>query len=81
MTAATEPVSMTSSAISLLLNPSDDGGTAMAFDLSDPGSAEYSTTWTLSFPSSLNSSYVGGSLPDGAYSLTVNGSEVSYTDG
>ena len=51
----------------------------MAYTLSSPGSVSSSSIWTLTFPISLSSTYVGNSLPSGAYSLAVSIGTISQT--
>jgi alpha-L-arabinofuranosidase len=69
-----EPVNLTAGAI-VLNQRSKMGGspTPMTFALNSPDGG---TTWVLSF---TDLSYIGGSLPDGTYDLTITGADV--TDG
>jgi hypothetical protein len=72
-----EPVTLSTGAISLnLLAQTGGASTPMAFTLT-PNSGS-STTWVLTF---IGSSYIGGSLPDGAYELIVSASGVASGQG
>ncbi len=68
-----EPVTLNAGAIALnLLSQTGGAATPMSFTLT-PSSGS-SATWVLTF---TGSSYIGGSLPDGAYELIVTASGVS----
>jgi hypothetical protein len=65
-----QPVNLADDAVSLVQRATGGGSpTAMAFDLVSPDNG---TTWNLTFPS-----YVGSSLPNGIYDLTVTASDVA----
>ena len=65
-------VTLTSSNLTL----TNAGSTAMAYNLASSNGGK---NWTLSFPSSLSSSYIGNSLPDGAYTLNVTVGSINQT--
>jgi hypothetical protein len=68
----TQPVTLASGALSLDQMPTDGGaGIPMAFNQSSPDGG---TTWILSF-SALG--YVGNSLPDGTYNLTLKAASIT----
>jgi len=72
----TQPVTLGSGAITLnQLSQTGGASTPMSFSLSSPDGG---TTWVLTF---TDPSYIGHSLPDGAYALTITGSAVSNSLG
>jgi hypothetical protein len=66
-----QPVTLVSGAIALNKLLTGGGTLPMSFAMSSPDGG---TTWVLKF---TNPSYIGGSLPDGAYALTITGSAVT----
>jgi hypothetical protein len=71
-----EPVSVAANAITLnLLAKTGGASTPMNFSLNSPNGG---TTWVLAF---TNSSYIGGSLPDGSYLLDIGASGVTSSQG
>jgi xyloglucan-specific exo-beta-1,4-glucanase len=71
-----EAVNLGDGAITLnLLSQNGGSPTPMSFSLN---SSDGGTTWVLTF---TDPSYIGGSLPDGAYQLTVSASGVSGVNG
>jgi endoglucanase len=71
-----EPVTLLSNAITLnMLSQTGRSPTPMTFTLNSPDGG---TTWVLTF---TDPSYIGGSLPDGAYELIVSASGVTSAEG
>ena len=68
-----EPVTLASNAITLNLL-SQTGGASTPITLFNLNSPDGGTTWVLTF---TDPSYIGSSLPDGAYALDVTASGVS----
>ncbi len=68
-----EPVTLSPGAITLNLL-SQTGGASMPITNFNPNSPDGGMTWVLTF---TDPSYVGGSLPDGAYEVSVLSSGVS----
>jgi hypothetical protein len=71
-----EPVTLAANAITLdLLSTTGGASTPMSFSLNSPDGG---TTWVLTF---TNSSYIGGSLPDGSYMLNIAANGVTSSQG